>query len=144
MTDAEPDNPLARLTVLVIEDEPFTRTVVARVVAGLGCAAVLESGDAVSGLETLRSRPVDVVLCDLDMKPLNGLDLLRGLRTSDSEAERRLPLIFVTGRATTQVVEHLREGGAREVLGKPFSPLHLIHLIHRFTGDPNTPDVPGS
>jgi len=45
-----------------------------------------------------------------------------------------LPVIFVTGRATPEVVDNLRKEGALEVFGKPFSPIHLIHLITRITG----------
>jgi CheY-like chemotaxis protein len=47
-----------------------------------------------------------------------------------------LPVIFVTGRATPEVVENLRKEGAREVFGKPFSPLQLIHLIGKLTESP--------
>jgi FixJ family two-component response regulator len=43
-------------------------------------------------------------------------------------------VIFVTGRATPEVVENLRKDGAREVFGKPFSLNHLITLITQLTG----------
>ncbi len=134
MTGAPPDNPLSRLTVLVIEDEPFTRTVVSRVVASLGCAGVLEAGDAVSGLAILRARQVDVVLCDLDMKPVNGLDLLRDLRTSENEAERRLPLIFLTGRADPEDVAAADTLGSTAFLIKPAQPDLLRRALLRHAG----------
>ncbi len=92
-------------------------------------------------IESAKLERPDLVILDYEMPGLSGQEVMCQLRQIPGCEE--LPIIFVTGRATTQVVEHLREGGAREVLGKPFSPLHLIHLIHRFTGDPNTPDVPG-
>ena len=122
MIDAATDDPLSRLTVLVIEDEPFTRTVIARVVANLGCAGVLEAGDALTGLATLRARPVDLVLCDVDMKPVNGLELLRHLRASDNEAERLVPLIFLTGRADPEDVVAANTLGRTAFLVKPVQP----------------------
>jgi len=131
MTDAPTDALLSRLTVLVIEDEPFTRTVVARVAASLGCAAVIEAGDAVTGLATLRGQPVDVVLCDVDMKPVNGLELLRHLRTSESAAERRLPLIFLTGRAAPEDVAAANTLGNTTFLVKPAQPDLLRRALLR-------------
>ena len=131
MTDAATDAPLSRLTVLVIEDEPFTRTVVARVVAKLGCATVLEAGDALTGLAILRARPVDLVLCDVDMKPVNGLELLRHLRTGDSEAERRLPLVFLTGRADPEDVAVADTLGRTAFLVKPVQPELLRRAMLR-------------
>ncbi|MEI6559349.1 MAG: response regulator [Rhodospirillaceae bacterium] len=131
-----PDARLPRLTVLVIEDEPFTRTVTARVVAGLGCAAVLEAGDAVTGLQLLRCQRVDIVLCDIDMKPVTGLELLRDLRTSDDEAERRLPLIFLTGRAGPEEVAAANTLGRTAFLVKPVQPDLLRRSLLQLTETP--------
>lgn len=134
MTDAAPEDTLSRLTVLVIEDEPFTRTVVARVAASLGCAAVLEAADAVTGLAILRSLRIDVVLCDVDMKPVNGLELLRDLRTSEDAAERRLPLIFLTGRADPDDVAAADTLGNTGFMLKPVQPDLLRRALLRHAG----------
>ena len=133
-TDAATDATLSRLTVLVIEDEPFTRTVVSRVVARLGCAAVLQAADAVSGLAILRERPVDVVLCDVDMKPVSGLELLRRLRSGGSEAERRLPLIFLSGRADPETVAAAGTLGNTTFLVKPVQAELLRRALLRHAG----------
>ena len=90
-------------------------------------------GESQSALiESAKLERPDLVILDYEMPGLSGQEVMGELRQIPGCED--LPIIFVTGRATPRVVESLREGGAREVLGKPFSPLHLIHLIHRFTG----------
>ncbi|MEI7607869.1 MAG: response regulator [Rhodospirillaceae bacterium] len=135
MTDSATDTPLSRLFVLVIEDEPFTRTVVTKLVETLGCARVQAAESAVAGLAILRqglvNASVDVVVCDIDMKPVNGLDLLRALRTSDSERERRLPLIFLTGRAAPEDVAAADTLGHTAFLLKPPQPDALRKALLR-------------
>lgn len=76
------------------------------------------------------SRP-DLVILDFELPDLNGPDVMRALH--QIPGCENLPVIFVTGRATPEVVENLRKDGAREVFGKPFSPLQLIHLITQLT-----------
>ena len=130
-------NPLSGLSVLVIEDEPFTRTVTSRVVAGLGCAAVHEAGDAVTGLDILGRQRIDAVVCDIDMRPLTGLDLLRRLRTSDDPGRRYLPLIFLTGRADPADVAAAAQLGHTSFLLKPVQPALLRETLEHHCGGAN-------
>ena len=82
-------------------------------------------------IQSARHEKPDLVILDFELPDLHGPEVMRELhRIPGCE---KLPVIFVTGRATPEVVENLRKEGASEVFGKPFSPLHLIHLIHRLT-----------
>ena len=135
MTGPTADDPMSRLSVLVIEDEPFTRTVVARVVAGLGCAAVHEAAGADAGLVILGRHRVDAIVCDVDMKPITGIDLLHRLRASDDPAERQMPLIFLTGRADPADVAVAERLGNTSFLIKPIQPAVLRRtLLHHCDG----------
>lgn len=78
----------------------------------------------------LHEKP-DLVILDFELPDLDGPEVMRELRRIPGC--ENLPVIFVTGRATPEVVDQLRKDGACEVFGKPFSPLHLIHLITRLT-----------
>lgn len=77
----------------------------------------------------------DLVILDFELPDLNGPEVMRELHQIPGCED--LPVIFVTGRATPEVVENLRREGASEVFGKPFSPLQLIHLIHQLTAQPD-------
>ena len=86
-------------------------------------------------IQSARQEQPDLVILDFELPGLCGSDGMRELH--QIPGCEKLPVIFVTGRATPAVVENLREEGASEVFGKPFSPLHLIHLIKRLTESPD-------
>jgi CheY-like chemotaxis protein len=65
--------------ILVEDDLPFLRTFARRVLETAG-HEVVEAGDGSEALELYRGRPADLVLCDVWMPGMNGLDLLRALR----------------------------------------------------------------
>ena len=80
-------------------------------------------------LHSARHERPDIVILDFELPDLCGPDVMRELRKIPGC--ENLPVIFVTGRATPEVVDTLRREGACEVFGKPFSPLQLIQLINR-------------
>lgn len=84
-------------------------------------------------LESARHQRPDLVILDFELPDLRGPDVMRELHAIPGCED--VPVVFVTGRATPEVVENLRRDGAREVFGKPFSPLQLIQLINQLTAD---------
>jgi CheY-like chemotaxis protein len=82
-------------------------------------------------IESAKHERPDLVILDFELPALSGPEVMRELHQIPGCED--LPVIFVTGRATPEVVETLRKAGAREVFGKPFSPLQLIHLIKQLT-----------
>ena len=131
MTEPEATASLSHISVLVIEDEDFTRAVVVRLLAGMGCAAVHDAACGVTALALLKSKAVDAVICDVAMKPLSGLDLLRRLRASATESERRLPLIFLTARANPEDIAVADTLGRTTFLTKPPQPAVLGETLLR-------------
>lgn len=88
------------------------------------------TGDGV--LQSARLERPDLVILDFELPGMPGPEVMRELHRIPGCED--LPVIFVTGRATPEVVDNLRKEGAREVFGKPFSLIHLINLITRLTG----------
>jgi len=82
-------------------------------------------------LESARHSPPDLVILDFELPDIRGPEVMRKLH--QIPGCEKIPVIFVTGRATPEVVESLIRDGASEVFGKPFSPLQLIHLIGKLT-----------
>ncbi len=83
-------------------------------------------------IESAKHERPDLVLLDFELPDICGPDVMRELHQIPGCED--VPVIFVTGRATPEVVENLRKEGASEVFGKPFSPLQLIRLIGELTG----------
>jgi DNA-binding response OmpR family regulator len=102
--------------VLVIDDDPAVTSLLKRGLSYEGFAVeVAESGE--TGLATARDRPPDLVILDIMMPRLNGLDVLKRLRAADP----RLPVLFLTAKdAPADQVQGL-EAGADDYVVKPFT-----------------------
>lgn len=114
------------VSILVVDDDPKTRDLLALGLETSGCrVAVASSGE--NALTMVRTTHYDLVLTDVQMSGMSGLDLCRVLR----EEHAHIPVIVMTGHATMQVaVESLREG-AHDFLIKPIGLPALEHHVGR-------------
>jgi CheY-like chemotaxis protein len=94
------------------------------------CGTFFTSGDGL--IRSAKQERPDLVILDFELPGMPGPEVMNELHQIPGCED--LPVIFVTGRATPEVVENLRRAGAREVLGKPFSLVQLIRLIAQLTG----------
>lgn len=112
---------LESLSVLVIEDEQHVRRLVSQILYRIGIRHVYEADEGGVGLmETLRIKP-KVVLCDIHMKPVNGLTYLSNLRKVKVGEVASTPVVFLTAdaeRDTVLLAKDLRVDG---YLVKPVS-----------------------
>jgi DNA-binding response OmpR family regulator len=110
-------------TVLVVDDEPMVREVVARYLA-LDGVDVHEAGDGQSALDWLGSHRPDLVVLDVMLPHVDGLSILRRLR-----ADGDIPVILLTARA--EEVDRILglELGADDYVVKPFSPRELAARV---------------
>jgi len=112
--------------VLLIEDDPALASSLQRVLAAEGHDIVLEPrGDA--GLALARSDPFDVVITDLKLPGVNGLELVRELHA----AKPRLPIMLMTAHGTTETAIEATKFGAYDYLLKPFEMAELIELVNQ-------------
>lgn len=118
------------LSVLVVEDSGFIRTVLTATLRAIGVGvvhAVNSGADAIRWLDQRRAAlppgapPVDLVISDLVMPEVDGLMLLRWLRYSPQSPDKFLPILMLSGAADRQYVEQARDLGATDFIAKPFS-----------------------
>jgi CheY-like chemotaxis protein/HPt (histidine-containing phosphotransfer) domain-containing protein len=92
----------AKLHILLIEDEPFTRDLLGALLRGIGVASVAACEDGEAGLaELLRSRP-DLVFCDMRMAGMDGREFLNQVRASAVPGVARTPVVFLTADDTAE------------------------------------------
>ncbi len=112
--------------VLLIEDDRAIVMTLRRVLADEGFEVeVEERGD--TGLEKARRTELDVVLTDMKLPGLNGLELVRQLHAD----KPRLPIILMTAHGTTETAIEATKSGAYDYLLKPFEMPELIELVER-------------
>ena len=115
--------------VLVVDDSRVMRAYIRGALKeSLDCAVV----EAASGFEALRLLPretYDVVITDINMPDINGLELIRFVRKS--ERHREVPIVIVSTQSSDRDRERALELGADRFLGKPFRPEDIVDAVSR-------------
>ena len=117
--------------ILVVDDEPFMRRTVRAMLRRIGCPFVEEAHDGEAALASVAREKPDLVLCDIDMKPMGGLKFVRRLRNNADPALRDLPVIMLTSYADPGVVQAAAKLGISGYLVKPVSPKLLADRLDR-------------
>lgn len=112
---------LERLNFLVVDDNKHMRALVKTILHALGARSVLEAADGADAFKELRVFPADVIICDWNMSPLDGLDFVRLVRTGRDSPNPFVPLIMLTGHTEMHRVCEARDAGVHEFLAKPIS-----------------------
>lgn len=110
------------ITVLIVDDSSVMRKIVERALrqAGLNLGRVVEAGSGREGLEALRQEKADLIVSDINMPNMDGLEFLRQIQSAG--LARGAPVVMIT---TESGEEHVREAlaaGAQGYIRKPFTP----------------------
>jgi len=114
---------------LIVDDSAMMRKIVLRALtlAGLDFKKVLEAGNGNEALELLKANTVELIMCDINMPVMSGLELLKEMREQNLAAG--VPVVMVT---TESSAEHVREAvavGASGYIRKPFTPDHVKQKV---------------
>jgi two-component system chemotaxis response regulator CheY len=117
--------------ILFVDDSATIRGILAKIVriAGLPVDRLHEAGNGVDALAILRSHPVDLVISDLHMPTMGGVEMIHHM-AMDSEL-RQVPVIILTGDGSEQRRERLRADGVSHILRKPVTPESIRDTIER-------------
>lgn len=115
--------------ILVVDDDPDIRDILERFLSGLGCQ-VETVGDGEAALEALLREPPDVLLLDLELPELSGLEVLRRIKMASAEG---LDIIVITMSGHPVAERHLGpkslELGASDFIMKPFDLEYLENTL---------------
>jgi two-component system nitrogen regulation response regulator GlnG len=125
-------------TLLVVDDEPSILLAFRRAFQGADGLEVLTAATAAEGLELARQRRPDVVVLDINLPDLPGLETLRRLRAVDA----RSPVIFITGHSTTDTAIEAMKLGAYEYLLKPLELPQLRAVVSKAVAISRAMSVP--
>jgi len=115
-----------KATVLVVDDEPGMRRGLRAVLERAGFE-VLEAGSGEEALALVAERELGLVVSDMKMPGLGGLELLKSLKAM----KPGLPVVMITAYGTVADAVCAMKEGAEDFLTKPFSPTDLLHLVNR-------------
>ncbi len=120
------------LTCLVVDDQQTIRSLVRSGLQELGFKAIYEAPDGEEGLRQMLTRPINLVISDFNMPKLDGLGLLRAVRSHPPI--QKVAFIMLTGRADKELVQRAVQFGVNNYLVKPFTVATLREKIEAVFG----------
>jgi CheY-like chemotaxis protein len=134
-SDAEPlvqTSSGARVHVLIADDNDTNRKVLAGMCDLFDCSSILAK-DGVEAVEAFCTMPFDIILMDIDMPRMDGIEATRTIRAA-SERGRRVPIIAVTASVDPSDLRRYAEAGMNGVVPKPIEASRLLEAISTAVG----------
>jgi two-component system chemotaxis response regulator CheY len=116
-------------SILVVDDSAMMRKIVLRTLkmAEIEFDTVLEAGDGVEALTILRASPVNLIMCDINMPNMSGLELL--VKIKEENLAPGVPIVMVTTEGSEPQVREAILAGARGYIRKPFTLDHIKNNV---------------
>ena len=118
------------LKILLVDDNQHMRMLLIEILRAIGARRIFEALDGAEALQLMRQTEMDLVMTDLTMGPLDGIDFVNLLRNSPDSPAPFAPVIMITGHSTMRRVAEARDAGVNEFLAKPVTARGVIHRIN--------------
>ncbi|MBD8677676.1 response regulator [Sphingomonas sp. CFBP 13720] len=118
-------------SILTVDDSASLRMAIRIALTGAGYA-VTEAGDGVEGLAKAAATRFDMIVTDLNMPNMDGLTMIRELRSQPAQAG--IPIIFLTTESDADMKAQAKAAGATGWLVKPFVPDQLVKVARKVLG----------
>jgi two-component system chemotaxis response regulator CheY len=115
--------------VLIVDDSSTIRLIVRRCIehAELGVDDICEAGNGEEALNLIETKKVDLVLCDINMPKMDGIQLLSALK--QDERLKSIPIVMITTEAEENAVFEAVKKGALGYIKKPFTPGQILDQL---------------
>ncbi|HEX5887822.1 MAG TPA: response regulator transcription factor [Pyrinomonadaceae bacterium] len=113
--------------VLIVDDHPIVRRGLKQVLQDEPDFSVLEAGDAREALHEIKAQPVDLVIADIDLPGMNGIELLKEIK----QHYKQTPVLMLSVYPEDQVAVRVLRAGAAGFLSKETAPEQLVVAIRK-------------
>ncbi len=120
------------LRVMVVDDMSVSRALITQSLEEIGIKHVATEADSTAALGKLASNPVHLVISDMNMPGLSGLDLLGAIRQNRNT--QRMGFILITGTPTPEIMQKGQQLGLNNLIRKPFTTATVKASIERVVG----------
>ncbi|MGA7560791.1 MAG: response regulator [Terriglobales bacterium] len=124
-----------KIRALIVDDSSVMRKIVERSLrqAGIELEKVLEASNGSEALAVLHANTVDLILCDINMPVMDGLEFVRA--AAGVESAKGVPIVMITTEGSESHVVQALTAGARGYIRKPFTPdqvkEHVLPVLGR-------------
>lgn len=123
---------LAQLKILVVDDTTTSRMLLRDALETIGFRNIAVAADGQQALQMMMTTPSHLVISDMNMPKMNGLELLKAIRTYKPTS--RTPFMILTGSPDKAVLDEGRKLGLNNYLTKPYSPDQLRRALEAIVG----------
>jgi two-component system, chemotaxis family, chemotaxis protein CheY len=122
------------VNILVVDDSALTRKAIRRIIemTGLDVQRILDAENGRQALEILRQGGIDLVLADLNMPEMGGIEMIHDMW--GDPVTRAIPVVVISTESSTTRIEGLVTNGVKDYLHKPFTPEQMRSMIERVMG----------
>jgi len=119
-------------TLMIVDDSATMRKIIMRTVrmSGLEFDNIDEAGNGVEALEKLGASPSDIVLCDINMPEMNGMEFVKKAREMDSCNDTKI--VMVSTESAQETIDTVMADGANGFITKPFTPENFHEKLMPF------------
>jgi len=113
--------------VLIVDDSSTMRKIISRSLrqAGLPVDEIFEAGDGVEGLSVLDGKDVQLILSDINMPNMDGLEFIKQVRSRG----KNMPIVMITTEGGEDILKEAISSGASDSIKKPFTPDQLSEKL---------------
>ena len=115
--------------ILIVDDSVLTRAAIKRIIdmVELDVNEVFEAENGVEAFKILESKSIDVVLADLNMPEMGGVELVHKMKSEDAYSD--IPVIVVSTESSVTRIKELLGEGIKDFLHKPFTPEEFRSIL---------------
>ncbi len=120
------------ISVLIVDDQRTMRLILRDLLHGIGVREIHEAENGEAALDILHDHGLsypDLVICDLHMEKMDGMEFCNTVRRSDQLRDRHVPIVILTGDQNSLVHEVSRQVGATKVMTKPINAMQLKNMM---------------
>ncbi|MCD6327747.1 response regulator [bacterium] len=121
--------------ILVVDDSAIVRAIIKKTLslAGVDVGELYQAGNGKEGLAVLDDKWVDLVLADINMPEMTGIEMVE--KMSESGLMKTVPVVMISTEGSQTRVEELKAKGVRAYIRKPFTPELVKEVIDKILGD---------
>jgi len=122
------------MNILIVDDSATMRKIILRTIRQSGYAVddVLEAGNGKEALEVVKNNKVDLILTDINMPEMDGLELIEALRASPET--QNMPILVISTEGAEDIIEKAKTLGVKGFVRKPFTPEKIGEALKQAAG----------
>lgn len=112
------------------------KTMISEILRAVGVREVVTASDGAEGIQAFRNHNIDVVMTDLVMAPIDGVEFARMIRRLPDSNHAMTPIIMVTGQLTVTKINEARNAGVNEFIAKPITARAIVERLFQTVQHP--------